>query len=117
MPRVYIWGPIRNMPDGSRAAFAEAAEAWRKCGWEVITPWELEFQHGWSSGVDNTAHRMHCLRDIAALSLCAALALLPGSNKSPGAQADMACAYWIQLPRHDANFPLTWESVEAELKK
>lgn len=103
MPRIYICGPIRNMQDGNKVAFAKAAQEWRNQGWEVISPWELELQKGWAQ--DNLAHRMHCLRDIAALALCDAIVFLPGWDKSIGAVAELSCAHWMKIPDFNAEDP------------
>lgn len=103
MPRVYICGPIRNMPDGNKATFALAAQAWRDTGWEVISPWEVEDQWG---EADHSLHRMHCLRDIAALSMCDVIALLPGYEQSTGCAAEIACANWMKLKIYNAETPI-----------
>jgi hypothetical protein len=49
------------------------------------------------AGVASDAHRAHCIRDVAALSLCDAIALLPGWEESIGARAEKACAEWMGL--------------------
>lgn len=38
MPRVYIAGPMSNLPDFNYPAFHAAAELWRAKGWEVENP-------------------------------------------------------------------------------
>lgn len=103
MPRIYICGPIRNQPEGNKAAFAKAAAEWRLHGWEVVTPWEIEDQPGWAH--EHGAHRMHCLRDISSLAICDAIATLTGWHKSIGAKAELACANWMKIPNFSAEHP------------
>lgn len=94
MKRIYIAGPMRGRPQLNFPAFHKAASELRRDGWEVLSPAEMDAM---SPGISPEAHRSHCLRDIAAISLCDAVFFLDGWHYSIGARAEMACAKWMQL--------------------
>lgn len=92
--RIYIAVPMRGYVDLNFHAFHDAARKLRSDGWEVLSPAEMD---GQSIGVSPEANRAHCIRDIAAISLCDAIFFLDGWSKSIGATAEMACAKWMRL--------------------
>lgn len=105
----YIAGPMTGIPEFNRPAFVAAAAHFRAMGWEVVSPVEIEEQHG--DGVSATAHRAHCLRDIAALAMCDAICLLSGWQDSKGASAEHWCAVWMRVSL--VSLDMTREDCEA----
>lgn len=90
MTRVYLSGPMSNLPDLNFPAFHAAAAALRGKGFEVINPAEISLDQGasWEA----------CMRaDIKALCDCDALALLPGWMDSRGAHLEVHIAHRIGL--------------------
>ena len=92
--RVYISGPITGIPDGNKQSFLLAAVILRECGHDPVNPHELGHAEGdaWET----------CMRrDIAALMTCNALAFLPGSMESVGAQIEIQTASSVKIPTYD----------------
>lgn len=76
--KLYLAGPMSNLPEWNFPAFHAAAAALRADGHEVINPAELN--------PDTTMEWHQCMRvDIAALVTCEGIALLPGWRNSKGA--------------------------------
>ncbi len=105
MKRIYIAGPISNIPDGNFSAFAEADAALRAAGWLVSNP-HVVCAHLPASSTTWTTYMRHCVR---ALSHCDAVALLPGYEKSKGAMAELNLAVALGL---DVRTIAEWLSVE-----
>ena len=73
---IYISGPMTGIPDLNFPAFHAAAQLLRRKGLDTINPAEVN--------PDSDASRYVCLRhDLAALTQCDAVALLPGWEHSP----------------------------------
>lgn len=90
MKRIYISGPMSNMPEHNFPAFHAAAARIRSLGYEVINPAELNPDPGM------TWHE--CLRvDIRELTMCDTLALLPGWQHSQGANLELHVAHRLGL--------------------
>lgn len=88
--RVYISGPMTNMPDLNFPAFNEAARRLRSLGFEVVNPAELN--------PDPATPWAQCMRtDIKALCDCDVIALLPGWEKSKGAHLELQIAHRLEL--------------------
>jgi Domain of unknown function (DUF6378)/Domain of unknown function (DUF4406) len=107
--RMYIAGPMKGYPKFNFPAFDEAAGRARKWGWEVISPAEMDRAIGFDENRDGLeAFDMQAAqrRDIEAiLSLkpeTDVIALLPGWEKSIGAQAEKALGIWRGLKILDA---------------
>jgi hypothetical protein len=80
MIRVYISGPITNMPGLNRAAFRSAAAYLRGMGYEAVNPFDV---------CKNPATWKDAMRaDIAELVRCDVIALLPGWKDSRGARLE-----------------------------
>lgn len=76
--KLYLAGPMSNLPEWNFPAFHAAAAKLRADGHEVINPAELN--------PDTTMEWHQCMRvDIAALVTCEGIALLPGWRNSKGA--------------------------------
>jgi hypothetical protein len=124
MPSVYLAGPMRGLPHYGFPIFAEAARLGRSLGWEVISPHEMDLDHGFDEmkqpdGSDVFSHdetKQFIRRDIGVLVdvLRAengdAIAMLPGWERSVGATAENALARWAKLKVLDAR---TFEPLEA----
>jgi hypothetical protein len=80
MKRIYISGPISNMPDLNRPAFARAAKMLQESGYEPVNPFDV---------CPEPASWEEAMRaDIKALMDCDGIALLPGWEKSRGARLE-----------------------------
>ena len=83
--RVYVAGPMTGIVDHNFPAFNEAAKWLRGQGLEVINPAELNvgLQADWAA----------CMKgDIPQLLTCDTVALLPGWERSRGAQVEARLA-------------------------
>ena len=94
--RIYIAGPMTGLPEHNFPAFYAAADRLRQGGWDVVNPAE---NFGGRTDLPRSAY----LRaDVAALTQCDAIALLPGWEKSAGAALEAALAAEIGLSFFDA---------------
>ena len=102
--RIYIAGPMSGLPDNNRPAFFAAEKALTAAGYSVWNPVRngLPLDAAWSE---------HMRVDIAALVTCGRIALLPGWEKSTGANLelkiavalgmeDRSCIGWIMRARN-----------------
>lgn len=110
--KIYLAGPMRNIPQFNFPAFHAAAAALRAQGHEVFNPAERDIAaHGDiatenKTGNEDEAAAKHGFNlrealaaDMAYICLHAdAIALLPGWNKSTGATAERATAIALHLP-------------------
>ena len=90
MKRIYISGPMSNMPDFNFPAFHAEAARLTALGYDVVNPAELnpDPEMGWNE----------CMRrDLAALLTCDALALMDGWQKSAGAHLEMHVAHRVGM--------------------
>lgn len=114
MPRVYIGGPMRGIPEFNFPAFDEARDRGKELGWEVTSPADMDRDvsgdkaliselPNWDGSKDT---RPYVERDIDVLLSFTphldAIALLPGWENSTGARAEAAVAQWIGLRVLDA---------------
>jgi hypothetical protein len=90
MKRLYLSGPMTGLPDLNFPAFNEAAATLRAQGLEVVNPAEINP----SGSVTWEA----CMRaDIKALCDCDAIVLLPGWERSSGANLELHLAHRLGL--------------------
>ena len=90
MIRLYIAGPMSNLPGLNFPAFHAAAARLRALGYEVVNPAEIN--------ADPTAGWLACMKaDIKQLVDCDGIALLPGWEKSKGARIEHALAAGLGL--------------------
>jgi hypothetical protein len=82
---------MTGLPGFNFPAFHEAAERWRKAGWEVISPAE-EFE-----GRTDLPREKYLRRDIENLLRVDGIALLPGWADSKGARLELAVAQELGL--------------------
>lgn len=121
--KVYIAGPMRGIPEFNFPAFDKAAAFGRSLGYEIISPAELDRDHGFnekgcSAKVNEQGHNavvnLNFMRGAAWRDFLAivgpnpetpgvdAVALLPGWENSKGANGELALAKWIGLEVLDA---------------
>jgi hypothetical protein len=101
--RVYIAGPMRGLPNLNKDAFYIAERNWRKAGWLVVNPAKLD------STADDMTFAGCMRRDIKKITVCHALAILPGIEKSEGGNIEEFISLVIGNKVFDAN---TFEGVE-----
>lgn len=101
--RVYIAGPMRGLPNLNKDAFYIAERNWRKAGWLVVNPAKLD------STADDMTFAGCMRRDIKKITVCHALAILPGIEESEGGNIEEFISLVIGNKVFDAN---TFEGVE-----
>jgi nucleoside 2-deoxyribosyltransferase len=98
--KLYLCGPITGQPELGRRAFVDGAASLRSAGYEVVSPYELHQAH-----VDAVLAGQECIKDrreymavdVAAMLSCDGVALLDGSERSPGAMAEVHVARYCHL--------------------
>lgn len=114
MKKVYIAGPMRGYDEYNFPAFDRAAKEWRRAGWQVVNPAELDRVAGMSEFTplpEDPAEFQKVLRevftrDLVALATCDAIALLPGSANSKGVHVELTLAKFLKLDIYDALEPV-----------
>lgn len=94
MKRVYIAGPMRGIPSFNFPAFYAAEERLVALGWDVVNPARMDQT---LDGFDPTkdpagAESFYMRRDLPAVALGDAIAMLPGWERSSGATKEIAVA-------------------------
>ena len=111
-PVVYIAGPMRGVPHFNFPAFDAAKSYLIGLGYEVWSPADFDreldgfdpykAEYETAEGCADFPKTMDfddvVLRDLTAVTLCDAIALLPGWEKSKGAVAEIAVAHWMGKP-------------------
>ena len=82
-PILYIAGPMRGYPDFNHPSFFAVASTAESLGWRVINPAILP------TDLPDSCYMPICL---AMLEACDAIYVLPGSENSTGAKAEIAYA-------------------------
>jgi Domain of unknown function (DUF4406) len=86
----YLAGPMQGITNHNHPAFYKAAEDLRACGHTIVNPAEYgRLVTGWQDVMK---------RDIHALLWCDAVIVLPGWEKSRGAQLETAIAWDLEMP-------------------
>lgn len=97
---------MRSIPEWNFPAFDEARDRWLACGWEVVSPADLDRDIGFNEEVRELPHdfiRGAMKRDLHAIAdVCTAIALLPGWESSKGTAVELALARVLGLPVYDA---------------
>lgn len=92
--KVYISGPITNMPNGNKFEFEKYENKFRVLGLEPINPHKLHTEEEektfkWSDFMK---------ADIKALIDCDLIAIMPGWEKSKGANIEVYVARNLEIP-------------------
>lgn len=88
--RLYLSGGMSGYPDHNFPAFNEQAAKLRAAGWDVVNPAELN--------PDTSMTWEQCLRiDLRELCGCDAIALMPGWERSKGANLELHVAHRLGL--------------------
>ena len=91
--RLYVSGPMTGIENHNFPAFNAAAAKVRELGHEAINPVDIN--------PDPTTPWLLCLRaDIKALCDCDGLVLLPGWERSTGAQLELHIAHRLGMSVH-----------------
>lgn len=91
--KLYISGPMTGLPDWNFPAFNAAAAKVVALGHEAVNPVDINS--------DTTVTWSNCLRnDIKALCDCDGIVLLPGWEKSKGAQLELHVAHRLEMSVH-----------------
>lgn len=105
--RVYISGPITGMPNENKEAFQKYEDKFRNIGLEPVNPHKLftekeliEFEKKLKNDEERWAAFMK--KDIAELVNCDLIAVLPGWEKSKGANIEVRIARDLFMPIIDA---------------
>lgn len=90
----YICGPMRPIEDNNFPLFIRASRILRADGVDIISPHELG-QPDWTRG--------QLMGDdiVTLIKACDGIIALPDWQKSPGASAEVACAFACELPVYD----------------
>lgn len=90
MKRIYLSGPMSNMPDFNFPAFNAEAARLRALGYDVVNPVDIN--------PDTTTPYNECLRaDLKALLDCDTIAMLDGWMDSNGAHLEMHIAHRVGI--------------------
>jgi hypothetical protein len=95
-PCVYIAGPMTGLPEHNFPAFFEAAERFAAGGFKVVNP-ATNF-----GGRTDLPRESYLRADVAMLSQCDAIAMLPGWEDSRGARLEYLIARELGLVVFDA---------------
>lgn len=112
--KIYISGPISDMPEFNAPAFNEAALVLRNAGNDVVNPSEL----------DNAEHHQtwahYMKRDIALLVFCDEIQVLSGWQGSRGATLECLIGSLLDMPvlAYGSRRQISqWEVLSAFLKR
>lgn len=88
--RIYIAGPMSDLPDHNFPAFHKAEAELVALGWTVLNP----AHHGL---IEGACWHDYLRWDIAMLATCEAIFLLPGWSKSAGALLELHIARELEM--------------------
>lgn len=102
--RIYLAGPMAGIEDFNFPAFFYAAKRIGDLGHIVVNPAELDLQAtpgpinigGWQLGPEQ--RRSFLKRDVRELTMCDAVAVLPGWEASSGARLEVSTAESLDIP-------------------
>lgn len=89
--KIYIAGPMSNLPEYNLPAFAAAAEQLLAAGHDPVNP-------GHRGVIDGYTWRDYMRDGLSLLLTCEAVALLAGWEASKGAQLEVRVAEALALP-------------------
>lgn len=108
MERIYIAGPMRGYPELNFPSFFKAEDEWRERGWIVVNPAQMDLDDGYNPyedpniEVNGISFTEAMARDLPAVASCHAIALLPGWEKSVGANTELKHALELGRKVYDA---------------
>ena len=101
MSRIYIAGPMRGIDQDNFPAFDEARTRLRRFGWDVVSPADMDRSYGYDPTIGDTECPFDwgsaIQRDVAAISRCTDIVLLPGWESSMGVAVEAAVAHGCGL--------------------
>ncbi len=110
--KLYIAGPMRDLPLYNFPAFDAAAEAAARAGFIPVSPADLDREAGFDERKDVPSPadlRAMIIRDVIELTKCDAIALLTGWAHSSGVAVELAVAKFLGMDVLDAR---TFEKIE-----
>ncbi len=104
---VYLAGPMTGYPLYNFPAFDAYQYTLEEEGYTVISPAELDRQHGFDPErcmETNFPSRKECARrDVDAICKCDELCVMPGWEKSRGCKMEIAVAEFLGIPIRKLN--------------
>jgi len=112
--KVYIAGPMTGYPAYNAAAFRAAKADWEAEGWEALTPldtdslvWQRHYGRDFDPETDVCDYGSPLLgemfaENVAAITRCGHVAMLPGWEKSNGATVEHRIATVLGYPIYNA---------------
>ena len=96
---IYISGPMSGVDKHNFPAFDEAAVAFEKEGWHVLSPSDIARRFGVQEDCAPDKETLATIQkeDILALLQCSAVFMLRGWLKSEGARLEHSLAVWLGL--------------------
>jgi len=101
---IYLAGPMRSIPLYNFPAFDTCAAYLRGHGYSVISPAELDRDHGFDPTATTTPDVRGCMRRdvLAIIDQCDTIALMPGWENSKGCAVEVALGKFLGLKFIDA---------------
>jgi len=105
-PTIYIAGPMRGIPYYNFPAFDKARERLIADEWDVVSPADMDREHGfhastlpadhdWNTVPDGVTLEGCVARDLEAVQRVDAIYMLDGWHDSKGARAEYSVAAWM----------------------
>lgn len=109
--KTYVAGPMRGIPLFNFPAFDAARDRLIAVGHVVISPADIDRQHGFDGTSGGVPSPRECIkRDVVAIAEeCDTIALLPGWEKSKGSAVEVALGLFLGLKFIDA---VTLEKID-----
>jgi len=97
--KIYLAGPMRGYPQYNFPAFDKARNTLKAAGHKVFCPAETDIVEGFNPNEEISVEKIQQAfrRDILALLDCQAIAMLPGWEKSVGANTEVSMAEMLGL--------------------
>lgn len=102
MTRLYLAGPMTNLPEKNYPAFHAEAARLRALGYTVVSPAEIHL-------VDGLPWADYMKVDIPLMLSCDGVARLPGWEASKGARIECQLAEDLGLPVSDCSEFVSWD--------
>lgn len=108
---IYLSGPMSDIIDYNRTEFIKYADKYRNLGFKVISPIEIDTQFNQEDTYEN-----YLRRDIRALlnDEITRMYLLPGWQKSKGANLEVHLAKMFKIPIYDTQTDMLFEESVAQ---